>query len=500
VTCDVLIVGGGTGGTAALLALAQSGLRVVLSEETRWLGGQLTSQLVPPDEHAWIESTGCTRTYREYRARVRASLGGAFNPGGGWVSRLCHDPRIGVRVIAGMIAESRSDAVILLGHRPARARTSPDGRVAEVLLVDRVGRPTAVRPAFVLDATELGDIVEMSGCGHWTGAESRQETGEAHARSGPGRPEAVQAFTWCAAVGHDPHGDHRAPEPAGYLFWRDFVPKGWTGRLLSLEFPNVRTGLPMRLPVFPEKPGEPSLFTYRQIIDPDVQTDEPEAVTCLNWPQNDYFLGPVLGEGPHVAARRLAHARSLTLSVVHWLREELGCVGLRLRPDVSGTQDGLAMAPYHRESRRIIGLTTVTETDLAGNGPMRRDDSVGVGHYRIDLHPRADGSPSVDVPARPFQIPVGCLVPVTTPNLIAAGKCLSVSHVANGCYRVHPVEWNVGEAAAWLARYCIETAQDPAEAATRPSSLRALQSRMSRAGIQLDWPDDLKPLDPCVSG
>jgi NADPH-dependent 2,4-dienoyl-CoA reductase/sulfur reductase-like enzyme len=54
--CDVAVIGGGTGGVAAALAAARNGMRVVLTEETHWVGGQLTSQAVPPDEHAWIES------------------------------------------------------------------------------------------------------------------------------------------------------------------------------------------------------------------------------------------------------------------------------------------------------------------------------------------------------------------------------------------------------------------------------------------------------------
>ena len=41
----------------------------------RLVGGQLTSQVVPPDEHAWIESLGETRSYREYRDRVRDYTG-----------------------------------------------------------------------------------------------------------------------------------------------------------------------------------------------------------------------------------------------------------------------------------------------------------------------------------------------------------------------------------------------------------------------------------------
>jgi NADPH-dependent 2,4-dienoyl-CoA reductase/sulfur reductase-like enzyme len=71
-TADVVIIGGGTGGVSAALAAARSGKTVILTEETDWIGGQLTAQAVPPDEHPWIESFGCTRSYRQFRDGVRA--------------------------------------------------------------------------------------------------------------------------------------------------------------------------------------------------------------------------------------------------------------------------------------------------------------------------------------------------------------------------------------------------------------------------------------------
>ena len=84
---ELLVVGGGLGGVAAALAAAARGRRVVLTEAGDVLGGQLTSQAVPPDEHPWIERFGCTallpraarrdprpttaRTFRSPRRRAR---------------------------------------------------------------------------------------------------------------------------------------------------------------------------------------------------------------------------------------------------------------------------------------------------------------------------------------------------------------------------------------------------------------------------------------------
>src|SRR5206468_12309760 len=114
---------------------------------------------------------------------------------------------------------------------------------------------------------------------------------------------------------------------------------------------------------------------------------------------NDYWLGPLIEVDQETARRHLEDAKQLSLSLLYWLQTEAprpdggtGLPGLRLRPDVVGTQDGLAKAPYIRESRRIRAVTTVTEDDvaLATAGPKARTrchDSAGVGSYRIDLHP-----------------------------------------------------------------------------------------------------------------
>ena len=68
--CDILIVGAGLGGVAAALAALRLGKSVILTEETDWIGGQMTAQAVPPDEHPWIETTGCTASYRRLRENI----------------------------------------------------------------------------------------------------------------------------------------------------------------------------------------------------------------------------------------------------------------------------------------------------------------------------------------------------------------------------------------------------------------------------------------------
>src|SRR5579875_465365 len=137
---DVVILGGGVGGCAAALAAARAGCSVILTEETDWIGGQLTQQAVPPDEHPWIESFGCTRSYRRFRDGVRAYYRRHYpltaeardvphlNPGNGLVSRLCHEPRVALAVLQGMLAPylSSSRVQLLLQHKAIAAETKRD--------------------------------------------------------------------------------------------------------------------------------------------------------------------------------------------------------------------------------------------------------------------------------------------------------------------------------------------------------------------------------------
>ena len=159
-----------------------------------------------------------------------------------------------------------------------------------------------------------------------------------------------------------------------------------------------------------------------------------------------------------------------------------------------GTADGLAMAPYIRESRRIRAHTTVVEQDLSmavrgDAGAVDYPDSVGVGMYRIDLHPSTGGDNYLDVPSSPFQIPLGALLPVRVANLLAAGKNIGTTHITNGCYRLHPVEWNIGEAAGALAAHCLDNSLTPQQVRADDTRLAAFQRELVADGVELAWPD-----------
>jgi hypothetical protein len=530
IQCDVAVIGGGFGGVAAALAALRNGQRVVLTEETDWIGGQTTSQAVPPDEHAWIESFGCTRGYRAYRDGVRdyyrrnypltetARAAQYFNPGNATVSRIAHEPRVSLAVLEAMLAPHVSSGrlTVLLRHVAAAADVDGDRVRAVTVRSAEAGTERVVRAAYFLDATELGDLLPLTRTEYVTGFESRKETGEPHAPDAA-QPLNMQAFTVCFAMDYAAGEDHTIERPAEYAFWRDYLPQltpAWPGRLLAWDQPDPRTLKPRPLTFDPEAAapaaGQLNFMIYRRIVDKrNYQAGTfPTDMTLVNWPMNDYFLGPLFEIDRADAARHLQRGKQLSLSLLYWLQTEApradggaGWRGLRLRPDAVGTADGLAKAPYIRESRRIRAEFTVVEQHVGTEArsellglPAEQvtaeafPDSVGVGSYRIDLHMSTGGNNYIDISSLPFQIPLGALIPQRVENLLPACKNLGVTHITNGCYRLHPVEWNIGEAAGCVAAHAVQTKNLPRRIRNDPKLFAEFQRGLQRQGVETSWP------------
>jgi hypothetical protein len=122
-------------------------------------------------------------------------------------------------------------------------------------------------------------------------------------------------------------------------------------------------------------------------------------------------------------------------------------------------------------------------------GAVNYPDTVGIGMYRIDLHPSTGGDNYIDVGACPFEIPLGALIPRRLENLLPASKNIGTTHITNGAYRLHPVEWNIGEVAGALAAFCLNQHTPPRGVRNTPALLASFQAQLGRDGVELRWPD-----------
>lgn len=523
---DVVVIGGGLGGCMAALAAAKQGLTVTLTEPTDWLGGQLTSQAVPPDEHRWIERTGATATFREFRERVRdyyrrnyplteeARNNPILNPGNGWVSRLAHEPKIALDVLQEMMSPYiHTQRIQVLYHTvPVEVATEYD-RIVSVTVshtqaTGSVGQYTQLIGQYYLDATEEGDLLEQSGAEFVSGAEAKSDTDEPHALE-HADPLDMQSITHVAAVDYVEGEDFTIEKPAEYEYWREYMPSFSRFPILSWYASDANDTTKLKeFTLFPNEQGVTSLWDYRRIIDPAIW-EEPlrsqiQEVSLLNWAQNDYYAGAVTGVPIYERTQNLESARQLTFSLVYWLQTEAprldggkGFPGIRLRGDILGTADGLAKAPYIRESRRIEALYTITEHDVSkelrgAEGIKRYEDSVGVGSYSLDLHPTVKTHRTFYIPNYPFEIPLGSLIPVRITNLLPACKNIGMTQIAGGCYRLHPVEWNIGESAGYLAAYAIQQGITPREVYESTEHVSRYQEMLVAAGVVLHWPEDVE--------
>jgi len=518
---DLVIIGGGVGGCAAALAAARQGLRVILTEETDWIGGQFTVQAVPPDENRWIETCGGTKSYQEFRTTIRnyykrnyplttaARAVGHFNPGNCWVSALGHEPRVSLAVFYELLAPylGNGQVQILLNHQATGADADHD-RVNAVRVVDRLtGQETILHAPYFADATELGDLLPLTGAEYALGADAQSDTQEEHALA-VAEPLNQQPFTMSFAMEYRAGENQVIDRPRDYAFWREFVPQNQR----AAKFPLFSLSDPEAAKIGFNPAARTGFWTYRRIADRDNFTPGFYGgdVTLANWRHNDYTLGTLVDVPADVAALQIERARQQSLSLLYWLQTEAprpdggtGWPGLRLRPDLLGTVDGLVKHPYVREGRRMRTEFTILEHHVSLPARMKITglksteataetfpDTVGIGSYTIDIHATATNG-GVFLKTAPFQIPLGALLPQRLENLLPACKNIGVTHITNGCYRLHPIEWNIGESAGNLVAFCLNRKCPPRQVRAAAALLEDFQAQLRRGGVPLEWPRHL---------
>ncbi|MBX9939719.1 MAG: FAD-dependent oxidoreductase [Candidatus Obscuribacterales bacterium] len=536
-TYDIAIIGGGMGGLAAALTILRlnANSKVLLVEETSWLGGQMTSQGVSAlDENKYIESTGGCASYLELRRKIReyyqnlpelcpqAKEDPLLHPGLSWVTRLSFEPKVAIDIIDELFEPFLGTGNLQIKKRTlvldAQVSKERQPEENETCTIDSIilgdldsGAVSLAKARIFIDASELGDLFPLVGAPYRLGSDSKSETGEAHAPE-QGDSDNVQDFTYPFVLTRHPPQDHTIAKPNDY---DRFLAEGKFS-LFGFKIDEEYDGIDPRPP---EQGGGKAkhflpFWTYRRLLAAQLFSGKLESdVSMINWDANDLRGYNIIDKEPEVKQDYLALAKRLSLGFLYWLQteaarddsEKKGYPEFKLDLDVLGTKDGLSKYPYIRESRRLKARTLIVEQDIAAteNSDCRARnfaDTVGIGLYPIDIHGRQE-VPGAGQEARPFQIPYGSLVCASHSNLIAAAKNTGVSHITNGAYRLHPIEWATGVAAGAAAVLTLKEQSNGLSInmigmPNYQSQLLQLQQTLIELGSPLFWLDDIGPSHP----
>ncbi len=477
IATDVLVVGGGTGGTAAAIQAARRGVGVVLVSELPWLGGMLTSAGVsaPDGNELAAFQTGI---WGEFLKALRRR-----HPGGldhGWVSFFTYQPAVGAQIFADWVSELPNLRWIT-GQRPREVLRQGD-RITGVQF-DQL----TVRGKITLDGTELGDLLALGEVPYRWGWERQGQ-----ARSNCFEPSAPRSLSDPSDPLYAITQRYPVQSPTWVVVMQDY---GEGQRAPLIEAPPQ---------VSPDSDFEGAWAGYDTA---DISAGEhflnygrlPGDCFMINWPHrgNDYGVG--LHRLIESASARLQYqqeARWHSQSFARYIQAQMGRrYGLAesVFPSTERSPSGaFALMPYYRESRRLKGLTTVCESDIlpvkgGQTAALPINDAgemsaIALGNYPNDHHYPGFEMPLAPKAIRwggrwtgtPFTIPYEALVPAEVDGLLVCEKNISVSHIANGATRLQPVVLGIGQAAGMAAALCVEQGCQPRDL-VKNGGVRSLQ-------------------------
>lgn len=472
VRTDVLVVGGGASGVCAAVQAARMGVKTVVLEEGPWIGGMLTSAGVSCVDGNYNLRGGL---FGEFADSLAVRYGGWDALKTGWVSNINFEPQVGQEILTNIAAGCGE---FLDVRRQVRVlEVSKEDGKWHVLAADLRGRERIYVAEVLIDGTELGDIARMCGVDYRIGMDSSSETGESIAPDEAN--DVIQDLTYVAFLkDYGPEADMTIPEPEGYdptLFYNCAVnPRNTVSETGQTIWPAEM------------------MITYGRT---------PGGRYMINWPiyGNDHYANTI-DMTPQERAEAYKAAKNFTLCFVHFIQTGLGMKNLGIADDVFPTEDGLALMPYHRESRRIAGEAFLTVDAVAKpydyKCPYYRT-GIAVGDYAVDhhhfRHPDWKSLPDLHFyPVPSFNVPAGVMIPARedVDNLIVAEKSVSVSNLINGATRLQPVVMQIGQAAGAMAAQAVQN-----EIPVRTVSIRTLQEELLDAGCYIMPFLDLDPDD-----
>ncbi|MBD1420181.1 FAD-dependent oxidoreductase [Sphingobacterium chuzhouense] len=120
----------------------------------------------------------------------------------------------------------------------------------------------------------------------------------------------------------------------------------------------------------------------------------------------------------------------------------------------------IACCTYARESRRVVGLKTITKADI--DELLVPEDTIALAGYNVDIHQAGVGLNLLPA-AHAIGIPYGCLVSKNIRGLLTSGRCISVEPYPFGLTRAMATCMAIGEAAGTAASLAVQNNTDLAD-------------------------------------
>lgn len=446
---DVLIIGGGAGGTSAGIQAARMGIDVQIIEATPWLGGMLTAAGVSAIDGNHGMPSGI---WGEFRQKLRTHYGGAKALATGWVSHTLFEPSIGNKLLQEMADIPNLE--ITQGATYSKVRKAGAGWL---VTYQYQGRSYTTKSTLLIDATETGELLPLVGADFRLGMDSKSDTGEKEA---PERANSiVQDLTYVLIL-----------EDVGNKKGRMGLvkkPKNYNPEAYACACKREDGEM------FGGVSNCEQMLNYGRL---------PNNKYMMNWPNcgNDFYLNwPELSTAERI--EKLREAKAFTQGFVYYIQNELGFTNLRVAQEFP-TKDDFPMIPYDREARRVRGKTflTVDQLERPYDFTLYRT-GIAVGDYPIDHHhdknPEAPEIEFINIKVPSYNVPLGSLVPETVDNFIVAEKNISVSNIVNGATRLQPVVLGIGQAAGALAATAILNNKKPSEVSIRHVQNSLLESQ-----------------------
>ena len=497
---DIIIAGAGTGGISAAIQAASMGVEVLVIEPSSMLGGQAIAAGVSNMDDFSSQSSGI---YAELISRVEeyySARGKSIHTTYWDTWHRAFEPHIGRKILNEMArGEDAPDIIyrseiIAVGKEKVISVTGENISEAPRINSVIVRTPEGVKNItckILIDATEYGDILPLSGADYRAGNSITPNI----------NPDAmIQDITWTAVIRKYPDGipEHlrpKTPLPSYDMERYNFV------NYVTKDGSSFMGVFPVKIPVnvishnaYRGLPDSFSEYNY----DASPHNWHLITKTSINW-ANDfpgqskwgkkYGLPVSYLEDRNLRKRAERDALIKTLNFIWYMQNELGESWSVDENEYDELQEAakdfpaewqviarhLPPVPYVRESRRGVGIHTLISEELfknsesyrTGNGNNEFQDAIATGCYMLDLHHTdVDADMEADLgekaayiqehkPIHDFQVPMSILIPKSVDGLLFAEKNLSMSRLVSGALRLQPITMMTGQAAGALAAVAV---------------------------------------------